>query len=65
MRFFKDELTACMYFIFNCLQKYTKKPKTGCRPFMVPVFEMKLLRTTEKSSVKCTAFYGLSFCKLY
>lgn len=48
MCFFKDELTVYMYFIFNSLQKYTKKPKVGCRPFIVPVFEMKVLRKTEK-----------------
>lgn len=48
MCFFKDELTVHMYFIFNSLQKYTKKPKMGCRPVIVPVFAMKVLRTTEK-----------------
>lgn len=60
-----DELTVHMYFIFNGLQRYTKKPKVGCTPFIVPVFEIKVLRTTEKSSVKCTVFYDLIFCKLY
>lgn len=40
MGFFKDELTIHMYFIFNSLQKYTKKPEVGCRPFIVSVFEM-------------------------
>lgn len=38
MCFFKDELTVC--FIFNRLQKYTKKPKVGCRPFIAPTFKM-------------------------
>lgn len=66
MCFFKDELTVHVYFIFNSLQKYIKKPEVECRPFIVPVFEMKVRRTSEEnSSVKCTAFYDLIFCKLY
>lgn len=56
MCFFKDELPVRMYFIFNSLQKYTKKPEVGCRPFIVPAFEMKVLGTTEKSSVNALHF---------